>query len=187
MLKMYAAEQESYKSKMEKSRLMGLPMFGIGVDYMLLSRRTDISTMNNGNDMIMPMVNLKLPIYRKKYTAMRKEAEFMLNSAKYKQANMLNNLKVEMEDALLNLNNAARKIELFNSQSRLARQSLSVLTATYSTAGIDLVEVLRMQQKLLDYQFKLVEAIVDQNTEVANIGYLISKKIVTDDNLISNN
>ena len=187
MLKMYAAEQESYKAKMEKSRLMGLPMFGIGIDYMLLSRRTDISTMNNGNDMIMPMVNLTLPIYRKKYTAMRKEAEYMLNSSKYKQTNMLNNLKVDMENALLNLNNAARKIDLFNSQTRLARQSLSILTATYSTAGIGLVEVLRMQQKLLDYQFKLVEAIVDQNTEVANIGYLISKKIVTDDYLISNN
>jgi outer membrane protein TolC len=187
MLKMYSAEQESYKAKIEKSRLMGLPMFGIGIDYMLLSRRTDISTMNNGNDMIMPMVNLTLPIYRKKYTAMRKEAEYMLNSSKYKQADMLNNLKVDMENALLNLNNAVRKIDLFNGQTRLAHQSLSVLTATYSTAGIDLVEVLRMQQKLLDYQFKLIEAIVDQNTEVANIGYLISKKIVTDDNLISNN
>ena len=187
MLKMYSAEQESYKAKMEKSRLMGLPMFGIGIDYMLLSRRTDISVMNNGSDMIMPMVNLTLPIYRKKYTAMRKEAEYMLNSSKYKQSNVLNNLKVDMENALLNLNNAARNIDLFNSQTRLARQSLSVLTSTYSTAGIDLVEVLRMQQKLLDYQFKLVEAVVDQNTEVANIGYLISKKIVTDDYLISKN
>ncbi|MDP4292768.1 MAG: hypothetical protein Q8908_16930, partial [Bacteroidota bacterium] len=60
MLKMYAAEQESYKAKMEKSRRMGLPMFGFGVDYMLLSRRADVMGPDNGMDMIMPMVNLTL-------------------------------------------------------------------------------------------------------------------------------
>jgi outer membrane protein TolC len=187
MLKMYAAEQESYKAKIEKSRLMGLPMFGIGVDYMVLSKRADVMGSNNGMDMIMPMVNLTLPIYRKKYTSMRKEAEYMMNASKYKQTDVLNTLQVDLETALLNLRNAERKINLFQGQKTLAGQSLNVLTVTYSTAGIDFDEVLRMQQKLLDYEFKLVEAIVDQNTEVANIGYLISKRIVTDDYLKSNN
>ena len=187
MLKMYAAEQESYKTKMEKTRLMGLPMFGFGVDYMLLSKRSDVMGSDNGKDMIMPMMNLTLPIYRKKYTAMRKEAEYLMKASKEKQSNMLNSLQVDLENALLNLKNAERKIKLFQAQTTLADQSLKVLTATYSTAGIDLEEVLRMQQKLLDYQFKLVEVIVEQNTGVANIGYVISKKIVTDDYLKSNN
>ena len=187
MLKMYAAEQESYKAKIEKSRLMGLPMFGLGVDYMLLSKRADVMGSDNGKDMIMPMLNLTLPIYRKKYTSMRKEAEYMMNASKNKQTNMLNNLQVDLENALLNIKNAERKINLFKYQTTLASQSLNVLTATYSTAGVDFEEVLRMQQKLLDYEFKLVEAIVDQNTEAANIGYLISKRIVTDDYLKSNN
>ena len=187
MLKMYAAEQESYKAKIEKSRLMGLPMFGIGVDYMVLSKRADVMGSDNGMDMVMPMVNLTLPIYRKKYTSMRKEAEYLMNASKEKQTNMLNNLQVDLENALLNLKNAERKISLFKFQTTLANQSLNVLTASYRTAGLDFEEVLRMQQKLLDYEYKLVEAIVDQNTEVANIGYLISKRIVTDDYLKSNN
>jgi len=187
MLKMYAAEQESYKAKIEKSRLMGLPMFGLGVDYMLLSRRGDIMGSNNGKDMIMPMVNLTLPIYRKKYSSMRKEAEYLMNASKNKQTDVLNNLQVDLENALLNLKNADRKINQYKWQTTLANQSLNVLTTTYRTAGIDFEEVLRMQQKVIDYEFKLVEAIVDQNTEVANIGYLISKRIVSDDYLKSNN
>ena len=187
MLKMYAAEQESYKAKIEKSRLMGLPMFGLGVDYMLLSKRADVMGSDNGKDMIMPMVNLTLPIYRKKYSSMRKEAEYMMNASKYKQANMLNNLQVDLENALLNVKNAERKINLYKFQTTLSNQSLNVLTTTYRTAGLDFEEVLRMQQKLLDYEFKLVEAIVDQNTEVANIGYLISKRVINDDYLKSNN
>jgi outer membrane protein TolC len=187
MLKMYAAEQESYKTKMEKSRLMGLPMFGFGVDYMLLSKRADVMGPDNGKDMIMPMLNLTLPIYRKKYTAMRKEAEYLMKASKDKQTNMLNNLQVDLQNALLNLKNAERKINLYIGQTTLAGQSLKVLTATYSTAGIDLEEVLRMQQKFLDYQFKLVEAIVDQNSGVANIGYIVSKRVVSDDYLKSNN
>lgn len=187
MLKMYTAEQESYKAKMEKSRLMGLPMFGFGIDYMLLSRRADVMGSDNGKDMIMPMVNLTLPIYRKKYTSMRKEAAFLMNASKNKQADMLNNLQVDLENALLNLKNAERKINQYKWQTTLANQSLNVLTTTYRTAGIDFEEVLRMQQKVIDYEFKLVEAIVDQNTEVANIGYLISKRIVSNDYLKSNN
>lgn len=187
MLKMYAAEQESYKTRIEKTRLMGLPMFGIGIDYEVLSRRSDVMGSDNGKDMIMPMLNVKLPIYRKKYTAMRKESEYLMSASKNKQTNALNNLQVDLQNALLNLKNAERKIDLFKRQSYLAGQSLNVLTTTYSSAGIDLEEVLRMQQKLLDYQYKLVEAIVDQNTGVANIGYLVSKKVVTDDYLKSNN
>jgi len=187
MLKMYAAEQDSYKTRIEKSRLMGLPMFGIGLDYEVLSKRGDVMGPDNGKDMIMPMLNVKLPIFRKKYTAMRKESEYLMNASKNKQTNALNNLQVDLQNALLNLKNAERKINLFKRQSYLASQSLNVLTTTYSTAGLDLEEVLRMQQKLLDYQYKLVEAIVDQNTGVANIGYLVSKKVVTDDYLKSNN
>ena len=118
---------------------------------------------------------------------MRKEAEYMMNASKYKQISALNNLQVELSNALLNLKNAERKIELFNRQTNLADQSLKVLNTTYSTAGIDLEEVLRMQQKLLDYRYKLVEAVVDQNTGVANIGYLVAKQIVTDEYLKSNN
>ncbi|MDP4292659.1 MAG: TolC family protein, partial [Bacteroidota bacterium] len=169
------------------SRRMGLPMFGFGVDYMLLSRRADVMGPDNGMDMIMPMVNLTLPIYRKKYTAMQKEAEYQMKASKYKQDNLINSLRVDLENALLNLKNAERKINLFREQAILAGQSLKVLTATYSSAGVDMEEVLRMQQKLLDYQFKLVEAVVEQNTQVANIGYLISKRVVSDDDLNSNN
>ena len=187
MLKMYAAEQESYKTRIEKTRLMGLPMFGIGLDYEVLSKRGDVMGPDNGKDMIMPMLNVKLPIFRKKYIAMRKESEYLMNASKNKQTNALNNLQVDLQNALLNLKNAERKINLFKRQSYLASQSLNVLTTTYSTAGLDLEEVLRMQQKLLDYQYKLVEAIVDQNTGVANIGYLVSKKVVTDDYLKTNN
>ena len=187
MLKMYAAEQESYKTKMEKTRLMGLPMFGFGVDYMLLSKRSDAMGPDNGKDMIMPMMNLTLPIYRKKYTSMQKEAEYLMKASKEKQTNTFNNLQVDLQNALLNLKNAERKINLFQGQSILASRSLKVLTATYSTAGIDLEVVLRMQQKLLDYQYKLVEAIVDQNTGVANIGYIVSKRVVSDDYLKLNN
>jgi outer membrane protein TolC len=187
MLKMYAAEQESYKAKIEKSRLMGLPMFGFGFDYMLLSKRADVMGPDNGKDMIMPMLNLTLPIYRKKYTAMQKEAEYMMKASKDKQTNLLNSLQVDLSNAILNIRNAERKINLFKQQTSLATQSLNVLTTTYKTAGVDFEEVLRMQQKLLDYQFKLVEAVVDQNTGIANVGYLISKKVVTNDYLKSNN
>ncbi len=177
MLKMYAAEQESYQAKMAKSKAMGYPMVGIGLDYMLLKARPG-DEMAMGKDMVMPMVTFTVPIYRKKYTAMRREAEYQFKASVQKQQNTRNELRVMVENALLDLKDAERRIAQYQWEMKLTQQSLGVLMAGYRTSGSDFEEVLRMQQKLLDYRFKAVDAEANQLTAVANIEYLMAKTIV---------
>jgi outer membrane protein TolC len=122
--------------------------------------------------MTMPMVSLTLPIYRKKYKAMRHEAELMRDAARFSSEDLTNNLRVSFQQTLQNLYDADRRVKLYTDQAMLADKSVQLLITSFSASSADFVEVLRMQQQLLDYQFKLVEAVVDKNTSIARVVYL---------------
>ncbi len=76
MLDMLQYEQQSLDSRKKMVTRMGYPMIGLGVNYSVISKNEMITSEMNGKDMIMPMVTLTLPIYRKKYNAMQTEADF---------------------------------------------------------------------------------------------------------------
>jgi len=172
MVKMYEAESKANVAKLEMVKRMGYPMVGLGLNYMLIQKRDGNTSMMNGNDMIMPMASLTLPIYRKKYKAMSREAEFMRDAATLSAENATNNLQVSFQQTLQNLYDAGRRVKLYTDQAILADKSVSLLITSFSVNGADFEEVLRMQQQLLDYQFKQVEAVVDKNTSIARVVYL---------------
>jgi outer membrane protein TolC len=172
MVKMYEAESEANSAKLAMVTRMGYPMVGLGLNYSVIQKRDGVPPMMNGNDMTMPMISLTLPIYRKKYKAMRHEAEFMRDAATVSAENVTNNLRVNFQETMQNLNDAGRRIKLYTDQALLADKSVQLLITSFSASGTDFEEVLRMEQQLLDYQFKKVEAVVDKNTSIARLVYL---------------
>jgi outer membrane protein TolC len=172
MVKMFEAESEANASKLAMVTRMGYPMIGLGLNYSIVKKRDGVPPMMNGNDMIMPMISVTLPIYRKKYKAMRHEAEFMRDAATVSAENVTNNLRVNFQETMQNLNDAGRRVKLYTEQTLLANKSVQLLITSFSANGTDFEEVLRMEQQLLDYQFKKVEAVVDKNTSISQLIYL---------------
>ena len=177
MVKMYRAESEASAAKLKMVTRMGYPMLGLGVNYSVIQKFPGVTSAMNGKDMIMPMLSLTLPIYRKKQKAMRNEAELMRESATASAENVTNDLQVNFQETIQNLNDADRRVKLFTSQTILADKTLQLLITSFSTGGTDFAEVLRMEQQLLDYQFKKVEAVVDKNTSIARLVYLTVNKL----------
>jgi outer membrane protein TolC len=62
-----------------------------------------------------------------------------------------------------------REIKLYEEQSQLARQALDLMITSYAANGSSFEEILRVQQQLLDYRIKLINAVAGQNTLVATI------------------
>jgi outer membrane protein TolC len=167
MLKMLEAEEEAYEAQKRMAKLEGRPMLGAGVTYMPFSPRSENGMPMGGDDMVMPMVRLSIPIYRKKYNAMQKEAELRQSAVRERRENTVNQLSTEWANARRSLNDAQRRVSLYGEQTDLARQTLNLLMVSYSTDGKAFEEVLRVQQQLLDYQLKLIAAITDQHTTLA--------------------
>lgn len=167
MLTMLENEAGSYAAMKEKAKKMGLPMLGLGLNYMLIQERTGNTSMMNGKDMVMPMVSVSIPIYRKKYKAMQSEARLMEEATGERSADLTNKLRVAYRQFVQDLDDAERRVVLYREQEELARKTTNLLVTGYATTGNNYEEVLRMQLKALDYGFKHIEAIADYNTAIA--------------------
>jgi outer membrane protein TolC len=174
MIGMYQAEREANESRIIMAKKMGYPMIGLGLNYSVIQQRPDATSMMNGRDMIMPMVTATLPIYRKKYNALQREAGFLKDAAGESAVNATNELTVVYQESVEQLNDAERRVELNKRQASLAEKTVTLLTSAFASAGTDFEEILRMHQQLLDYQYKHIEAVVDRNTAIARLLSIIS-------------
>ena len=127
----------------------------------------------NGEDMIMPMVSLTIPIYRKKYKAMKLEADNLMEGTAHQTQALKNSLRTEYYAILQNYQDANRRIDLFSKQAALSNQTLSIMIKSYS-AGSDLTDLLIIQQQNLDYELKHVQALADYNTAIANFNRMMA-------------
>ncbi len=175
MLHMLTQEGAAYDARAEMNRKMGLPMVGVGLQYDLFRKGENSPGMMNGMDMVMPMVTISLPVWRKKYNAAVSEANGMKQAVAYQKEALENQLLVSYENALKDFRDADRRTKLYKDQAALSQQTLNLLLVQYSTAGSNFEEVLRMQQQLLGYRLSHLKAIVDGNMAVASLERLIGR------------
>jgi outer membrane protein TolC len=169
MLGMLAYEQQSLTARTKMQKQMGLPMVGVGVNYSVISKSEMSTSPMNGQDMIMPMLTVTLPIYRKKYKAMQAETNFLKTASEQNYQASVNMLQTQYYEALQQYNDAARRMKLYDSQSQLAKKSLDISIKTFSSSASGLSDILRIRQQLLDYELKQVDAVVEFNKAEALI------------------
>lgn len=177
MLGMINEQGLAYKAKSEMDRKMSYPMVGIGLQYMVIGKNSDpMFAMGdmNGKDMIMPMVSLSLPIFRKKYDAQQKESQLWWKSSQENYNNTLNTLKSEYYGYKNQLDDAERIVSLYEKQSILAQTTYNLIIKEFVSGKSDLTNVIQVQRQLLDYQLKKAEAIANYNTVVAAIHKLVA-------------
>lgn len=175
MLKMLEQEESAYIAQGNMNRKMGLPMIGVGLQYDIFQPRANSESMMNGRNMLMPMATVTIPLWRKKYTASVRESDFMRQSVIEQKQDVSNQLMVNYEDALKEFKDADRRVKLYQEQTSLANQALNILIVQYSTEGSNFEEVLRMQQQLLDYRLKYLDALIDGNIAVAMMERLMGR------------
>ncbi|HZK93404.1 MAG TPA: TolC family protein [Prolixibacteraceae bacterium] len=167
MLGMLHFEQQSLEARKQMVTRMSYPMVGLGLNYSLINKSEMSTSAMNGKDMIMPMVTVTLPIYRKKYKAMQAEADFLksANAQNYKAT--FNSLQTEYYQAMQLYRDAQRRVKLYADQYQLASKSLDIMFKSFASAGTDLTDILRVRQQTLDYEYRQIEAVADYNTAIA--------------------
>lgn len=166
-------QKEAYEMQDIIAQKEGNPMVGLGVDYSIISKRTDANPAMNGQDAIMPMVSVTLPIFRKKINAARKEAQLMGESILEQQEAQRNELQNEYEAALYELNSAKKLLDLYDRQIESSGQANKLLISGYSNSITDFDEVLQMNQDILMYQTQRIEALMNGLIAQAKLDYLM--------------
>ncbi|MDA3883121.1 MAG: TolC family protein [Bacteroidales bacterium] len=153
----------------------GMPKFGVGLDYVIVAERTDVSVPENGKDIFMPMVSVSIPIFRNKYKASVKEAQLMQESYKHQKQEVTNSLVSEYEMLWFQIQQQLELLSLYEQQIQTSQQSLNLLFTSYSNSGEEFEEILRMQQQLLKYQKMKATALSQFKIAIAKINYVTSK------------
>lgn len=180
MITMLQYEQQSMEARKKMVKKMGYPMVGLGLNYSMINKSDMTASGMNGDDMIMPMIKITLPVYRKKYKAMVREADLNKTAAAQSITAAVNDVQVEYFEVVEAYQDAERRLSLFRSQSQLAGKSLDIMVRSYSasTSGASLSDILTLRQQTLDYDFKLIEALVDYNTAVAQLKKLLGSQLI---------
>ncbi|MBN1791428.1 MAG: TolC family protein [Bacteroidales bacterium] len=182
MLSMLKYEQQSLDAKRRMVTKMGYPMIGLGLNYSVIHKNEMSTSAMNGTDMVMPMVTMTLPIYRKKYKAMQIETDLLKAATAQNYTASANGLKTEYYQAVQLYQDAQRRIDLYGSQSLLAGKSLNIMMRSFAVSGSGLTDILRVLQQTLDYDYKRVEAVADLNTAIAWLKKLGSLEAVAGSN-----
>jgi outer membrane protein TolC len=176
MLVMLKYEEKSAEAREKMVTLMGYPMTGLGVNYSIIGNSSMSTSSMNGRDMIMPMVSVTLPVYRKKYRAMREEAGFEKEAVMQNYQATANSLRSEFYEALELYQDAGRRMKLYEEQTSLVKKSFGIMIKSFGSGGNSLTDLLQVRRQLADYELKETEAITDYNTSVAWINKLLASQ-----------
>ena len=176
MLNMYLAEEAAFLAKEDMDKRMGLPMFGLGVQYML-NREAHHALMPsepNGANMIMPMAMITIPLFRGQYRAQQRENILLRQASRSNYENMHSIIEAELYLTKNRLENTELRIELYQRQIEILNSIHNLALQEFTSGSGDMSSVIQAQRQLLDYELMTSEAIADFNIMVAQIQKLIS-------------
>ena len=177
-LAQYSAIQKAFKSQEEQTRAKGMPMIGVGLQYML-NGKVDMPMMPNmnGKDMVMPMVSVTIPIYRKKITSAIHSAQLMERSAAYNYQSQLDALQSTYLSIEQRADDIKRKLKLYESEVSLLNRTLELMQKEYATGATSLTDILQTTRESIDYALLKAEANAQYNTITAEAIQLIARDV----------
>ena len=170
------AQGEQYAAQEDKARRMGLPMVGLGVQYMLNQKRDDAMVMPdmNGMDMWMGMIKVTLPIYRHKIKAQRRAAELMKQNTDEAYQRRVDVLRAQLLGISQRLADVQRKIRLYQQDMDILSNTLELMQGEYAAGTVTLSDILQTEREQLNYAFSHAEARAQYNMIVAEFEKLAS-------------
>lgn len=175
LLENLALKIKASKAKEQVAIKQGLPKIGVGLDYAIVGERSDVFLTDNGQDALMPMLSISIPIFRKKYKAAQKEAQLMQASYNLQKEELINQLISSYDLTWFEIEKQLEYINLYQNQIQESKQSLRLLFSAYSDSGKEFEEVLRMQQQILKYQKLKATALSEYHIALAKLDYITAK------------
>jgi cobalt-zinc-cadmium efflux system outer membrane protein len=150
------------------------PDVGLGVGYM-----NQREIMEGSDDhMVVGMVSVTLPIWREKYAAGVREAEFRHDAALKMRADRANMLGAEVKLALYQMRDARRKMSLYrDTLIPKSRESLQATEAAFRSSQANFVDLVDARRLLLEFQLMYERMLADHAQRAAELEMLVGKEL----------
>jgi len=174
-LLMKQAKVAASEERIKLSEISNRPSIGVGLDYAFVGKRNDINPAGNGRDILMPMVSLSLPIFRKKNDAIKKEAVLIKSSAEQELAAEIISLENDWQQATFKSEQSALLKAQYAKEIMQKQLMLNILIGEYTNRSANFEEVLATQKQLI--MLKLAS----EKVELEHYKAMIQKEFITGD------
>lgn len=160
-LQTFDQELRTSEAILERNRTDRLPVLGVGLDYTIMGRRDNAPPGHKSRDMLMPMVSVQVPLYRKKYTAVEQREKSKQAAITLRQANKKLEINEQIEQAKVIIRKENNNLKFYNGQLEILERTIDLISAHYSTKGDKFEELLRLQNQLIDFALQQLESRVN--------------------------
>jgi cobalt-zinc-cadmium efflux system outer membrane protein len=168
-------QKEAALSQIESSKLESYPDIAFGLDYAMVTERPDIVMVDNGKDILMPMLSMNIPLFSSKYDAKVQEYEYQSEMIDYQIQDYQNKLSADYQRIITDKQNSLRNIKYLERQIKESYDVLEILYTEYSTKGNNYLDLIMQKEQIIVYEYKLELEKVRVNLSDALIDMLNSK------------
>jgi Cu(I)/Ag(I) efflux system membrane protein CusA/SilA len=169
MIRMFKRQQEVAKEAITLNAFSAKPSFGLGLDYIAVKERENAVITNNGRDILQLRASVRIPLYRERYAAKEREENFRIEALEYQQVDMVSKFLAMIEQAYTHHETARLQLDLYQRQIDITEAVIRILRDSYSTQSSNFDELLRLEIDLVNYDLKILKAIVQSHLAKSEI------------------
>ena len=169
--KMYASIQQADLLNQKEAA----PMLGVGLDYIPVEAMPDVNILENGKDVLMPMVSLSIPIFNKQYHSRTKQNEFRKQEIEFQKQERWNVLMSSLSKAIAQRNDARLSFNTQIKNINQAKDAEQILIKKFETAIVNIDALLEIQELQLKFELKKIQSIEMYYNQSAIINYLTNQ------------
>lgn len=149
------------------------PSISIGLDYISVSKINTVDIVDNGKDIIMPMVTLSLPIFKNKYSSVSRQNKLSQNALIAEKKERLNTLNLKFEQAIKNRENSKITYQTQLQNIKRLEDIKMIILKNYENDISKFEEVLDLIEEELNLKFIMIDSIEEYYNQSTIINYLI--------------
>ena len=162
----------SIKQEEKVNRKGANPNIGLGLDYVFVEERPGMVMDDNGKDIIMPMVNISIPIFNKKYKSITAQNNIKVQEAQQQQELQKNLIDTQLSQAIEEQISARITYQNQLENLNYAEQAQQILLQQYQNGILQYNDVLDIIELQLTMELSLTEALNNYYRQQATINYL---------------
>jgi outer membrane protein TolC len=155
-----------------------IPDLTLGAEYMVMGRRDDPASPGSGDDALMIMAGVSLPIWAGRYRAEKHEWQARRDAAVDERTQRERMLLAELDRALFAVHDADRRVDLYETTLLpKARQSMEVTEKSFTSDTAGFAELIEAQRTMLEFELALEAARADRATRAAELERLVGTDV----------
>lgn len=146
------AGQEIGLSMAKVAKKEGMPSFSVGLDYLPVSPIPQSMIPENGKDILMPTLQVSIPIFRKQYRAKEAAGLLLKEEEEMREESLRLSLESEGEEALYLAERHFSLAKMHQSQVVEYKRMMALMLSSYRNGSAPLENLLSLQKEVVRHQ-----------------------------------